>query len=116
MRNGSAVATYAIATPASLSVSLWTDQSSYVPGQTVAIRVSLLYGAVPDVGASVTVTVTSPKGRTTTLTGTTGSTGMASLSYKLGRNAPAGTYIVQYGTSVAGAASTMGASTSFSVQ
>jgi Gametolysin peptidase M11/MG2 domain/NPCBM-associated, NEW3 domain of alpha-galactosidase len=115
--NGSAVATYAIATPAALSVSMWTDQSSYLPGQTVTIRVGLLDGTVPDVGAGVSVTVTSPKGRTATLSGTTGSNGVASLSYKLSKNAPAGTYQAQYGgATLAGAASTAGASTSFTVQ
>lgn len=112
---GSATAVYVI-NSAPLSVSLATNQPSYLPGQTVGVNVTMLYGTVPDVGANVTVTVISPKGRATTLTGTTGSNGVASLSYKLGRNAPAGTYTVQYGTSVAGAASAMGASTSFTVQ
>src|SRR5262249_16848487 len=64
--SGSAAGTYVISAPAVSSVSLWTDQSSYLPGQTVAIRVSLLYGTSPDVGAGVTVTVTSPTGKKTT--------------------------------------------------
>jgi hypothetical protein len=114
--SGSAAATYVISTPSALSVSMWTDQSTYLPGQTVAIRVSMLYGTSPDVGASVTVNVTSPSGRTTALSGTTGSNGVASLSYKLSRHAPAGTYQAQYGTTVTGAASVIGASTSFTVQ
>jgi len=114
--NGSAAATYVIATPGALSISMWTDQSTYLPGQTVAIRVSLLSGTSPDVGASVTVNVMSPSGKATTLSGTTGSNGVASLSYKLSRHAPAGTYQAQYGTTVTGAASVMGASTSFTVQ
>ncbi len=113
---GSAAATYVISTPGTLSVSMWTDQSTYLPGQTVAIRVSLLSGTSPDVGASVTVVVMSPSGKATTLSGTTGSNGVASLSYKLSRHAPAGTYQAQYGTTVTGAASIMGASTSFTVQ
>jgi M6 family metalloprotease-like protein len=113
--NGSATATYVINTTP-LSVSLTTNQSSYLPGQTVGVIVTMLYSTTPDVGASVTVTVTSPKGRTTTLTGTTGSNGTASLSYKLGKNAPAGTYQAQYGTAVSGAAPIAGASTSFTVQ
>jgi Gametolysin peptidase M11/NPCBM-associated, NEW3 domain of alpha-galactosidase len=113
---GSAAATYVISTPGTLSVSMWTDQSTYLPGQTVAIRVSLLNGTSPDVGASVTVNVMSPSGKATTLSGTTGSNGVASLSYKLSRHAPAGTYQAQYGTTVTGAASVAGASTSFTVQ
>lgn len=113
--SGSATAAYVINT-APLSVSLTTNQASYLPGQIVGIYLTMLYGTVPDIGANVTVTVTNPKGRTTTLTGTTGSSGTASLSYKLGRSAPAGTYQVRYGTTLAGAASIMGASTSFTVQ
>jgi hypothetical protein len=114
--SGTATATYVISTPGALSVSMWTDQSTYLPGQTVAIRVSLLSGTSPDVGASVTTNVTSPSGRTTTLSGTTGSNGVASLTYKLSRHAPPGTYQAQYGATVTGAASIMGASTSFTVQ
>ncbi len=114
--SGSAAGTYVISTPGALSVSLWTDQSTYLPGQTVAIRVSLLNGTSPDVGASVTVAVTSPSGRTTTLSGTTGSNGLVSLNYKLSRHAPAGTYRAQLGTTVTGASSIAGASTSFTVQ
>ena len=114
--SGSAPATYVISTPGALSVSLWTDQSTYLPGQTVAIRVSLLSGTSPDVGAGVTVNVMSPGGRATTLSGTTGSNGVASLSYKLSRHAVAGTYQAQFGTSVTGAASVAGASTTFTVQ
>jgi hypothetical protein len=113
---GSAAATYVISTPSALSVSLWTDQSTYLPGQTVTIRASLLSGTAPDTGVSVSVAVTSPIGRKTTLSGITGSNGVASLSYKLSKHAPAGTYQAQYGAIVGGAASVMGASTSFTVQ
>jgi uncharacterized protein YfaS (alpha-2-macroglobulin family) len=113
--NGSATAAYVINT-APLSVSLTTNQSSYLPGQTVGVIVTMLYGTSPDVGASVTVTVTSPNGKKTTLTGTTGSNGVALLSYNLSKHAPAGTYQAQYGATVTGAASVMGASTSFTVQ
>jgi M6 family metalloprotease-like protein len=113
---GSAMATYVISTPGALSVSMWTDQSSYLPGQTVAIRVSVLSGTSPDAGASVSVVVTSPGGRATTLSGTTGSNGLISLNYKLSRRAVAGTYQVQLGATATGAASIAGASTSFTVQ
>ena len=111
----SATASYVINT-APLSVNLTTNQSNYLPGQTVGINVSMLYGTSPDAGASVSISVTSPKGRTTTLTGTTGANGVALLNYKLGRNAPAGVYQAKYGTSVTGAAPTAGASTNFTVQ
>jgi uncharacterized protein YfaS (alpha-2-macroglobulin family) len=64
----------------------------------------------------VTVTVTSPSGRAATLSGATGSNGVASLNYKLSNHAPAGTYEVKFGTTVKGASPTVGASTSFTVQ
>jgi hypothetical protein len=121
--SGSAAGTYVISTPGALSISMWTDQSTYLPGQTVAIRVSLLSGTSPDVGASVTVAVTSPSGKTTTLSGTTGSNGLVSLNYKLSRRAPAGTYQAQLVTPVSGASTTVSSasatvsvSTSFTVQ
>src|SRR5579864_7757955 len=113
--NGSATAAYVINT-APLSVSLSTNQSSYLPGQTVGINVTMLFGTSPDVGASVTVTVTAPNGKNTTLSGTTGSNGVALLSYNLSKHATAGTYQAQYGTTVTGAASIAGVSTSFTVQ
>jgi uncharacterized protein YfaS (alpha-2-macroglobulin family) len=114
--NGSATATYVIST-APLSISLATNQSSYMPGQTVGVIVTMLYGTLPDVGASVTVTVTAPNGKKmTTLSGTTGSNGVASLNYNLSKHAAAGTYQAQVSTTVTGASSTVGASTSFTVQ
>jgi len=113
--SGSAAATYVI-NSVPLSISLTTNQTSYLPGQTVGINVTMLYGTLPDAGASVTVTVTPPGGRATTLNGTTGSNGVASVNYKLSKHAAAGTYQVQVGTTVTGASATMGASTSFTVQ
>jgi len=113
--SGSAAATYVI-NSSPLSISLTTNQSSYLPGQTVGIYVTMLYGTSPDAGASVTVTVTSPNGKKTTLTGATGSNGVALLNYNLSKHATAGTYQAQLGTTVTGAASTAGASTSFTVQ
>src|SRR5712691_2920502 len=113
--SGSAAATYVIST-APLSVSLTTNQSSYLPGQTVGVIITMLYGTSPDAGASVTVTVTTPNGKKSTLSGTTGSNGVALLSYKLSKGAPAGTYQAQYGTTTVGASATIGASTSFTVQ
>jgi hypothetical protein len=113
--SGSAAAAYVINT-APLSVSLTTNQSSYLPGQTVAIYATLVCGTVPDVGASVTVTVTAPNGKRTTLSGTTSSNGVATLADNLSKHANAGTYQAQYGTSVTGAAPIIGASTSFTVQ
>jgi hypothetical protein len=113
--NGSAAATYVINT-APLSISLTTNQSSYLPGQTVTVTVTILYGTLPDAGASVNVTVTPPSGKATTLSGTTGSNGVASLNYKLSNHAAAGTYQVQSSTTVTRAGSIASAGTSFTVQ
>ena len=125
--SGLAAATYVIST-APLGISLTTNQSSYLPGQTVAITVTMLYGTTPNAGASVTVTVAAPNGKTATLSGTTGSNGVALLNYKLSNSAVAGTYQLQAqtGTTRSGggrtkggaatASSTVGASTTFTVR
>jgi hypothetical protein len=121
--SGSATATYLISRPGPLTTSVTTNQSSYLPGQTVGVIVTMLYGTVPDAAASVTVVVTAPSGKSTTLNGTTGGSGVALLNYKLSRHAAAGTYQVQLGPTVSPASSTMNgasatasASTSFFVQ
>jgi uncharacterized protein YfaS (alpha-2-macroglobulin family) len=123
---GSAAASYVVSS-SPLSVGITTNQSSYLPGQTVGINVTLLYGTVPDAGAGVAVTITSPRGGTTTLSGTTASNGTAQLSYKLSSRALAGTYQVQYGaaavtkssggrTTAAATSAVVVPSTSFTVQ
>jgi hypothetical protein len=114
--SGSASATYVISTPATISISVSTNPSIALPGQTVTVNVTVLSGTSPDAGASVTVTVTPPSGRTQTMTGTTGSNGVASLSYKVNKHAATGTYQVQASTTSTGASSTVGASTTFTVQ
>jgi hypothetical protein len=120
--DGSVTATYVIATPGPLASSVTTNQPTYLPGQTVIISVTMLYGTLPDAGASVTVAITSPSGKATTLSGTTGSNGVALLNYKLSRRASAGTYVVQVGTpatrtsSTVSSNSTVGPNTSFTVQ
>jgi uncharacterized membrane protein len=117
---GSAKGTYVISAPVQLSISVTTNQSSYLPGQTVAVMIKVLSGTSPVAGASVTATVTPPGGRLTTLKGTTGSNGVVSLSYKLSRRATAGTYqvgaTVNGASSVSGASSVALASTVFTVQ
>jgi uncharacterized protein YfaS (alpha-2-macroglobulin family) len=100
-----------------VTITIATNQTSYSPGQTVSVTVSMLSGTSPDAGESVTVSVASPNGRTNKQTGTTGSNGTVSFNYKLNKRAPAGTYQVQASTtSTTGGAATMGASTTFTVQ
>jgi hypothetical protein len=77
-----------------LITSVATNQSNYLPGQTVAVTVTVLSGTSPAAGVSVSATVKNPIGKSTTLSGKTGSAGTALLSYKLSRSAPAGSYQV----------------------
>ena len=116
----SAGAAYVISTPLPLSISVSTSQSNYLPGQTVAMNVTVLSGISPAAGVGVTATVTSPKGRLTTVNGTTASNGIATLNYKLSKSAAAGTYNVGATatgtTSPTTAAAVSVASTSFTVQ
>jgi hypothetical protein len=100
--------------PLTLSVS--TNQSTYLLGQQVATTVTVFNGTLPDAGASVTVSVTPPSGTATMLTGKTGSNGVAVLNYKLSRRAALGTYSLLANTAVTGASSTQGTSTTFTVQ
>jgi hypothetical protein len=118
--SSSTSATYVVTNSSSLAVSVATNQTSYLPGQTVGISVTVLSGTVPAAGVGVTATITSPSGRLTTLKGTTGSSGQSLLKYKLSRGASAGTYTI--GATAASSGSTSGASptelenTSFIVQ
>ncbi len=115
----STAATYVISTPTPLSINIATNQSSYLPGQTVVASVTVLSGTSPDAGTSVTVQVVSPNGKTTTLSGTTGSNGVASVSYKLSKRAVVGTYGANANMAIlgtAGGSATTGARTTFVVQ
>ncbi len=114
--SGAATATYVISTPVPVSINVATNQPSYLPGQTVLVTVTMLSGTAPDAGASVSVNITNPNGKVTGVNGTTGANGTVSFNYKLSRRATAGTYQVRVGTTVTGASSTAGASTTFVVQ
>lgn len=97
---------------APLTTSVTTNQSSYSPGQTVDMTVTVLSGTSPAAGVSVSATVQNPKGSPTTVKGTTGSAGTASLSYSLSNRASTGTYQV----AASPASATAVADTSFVVQ
>jgi hypothetical protein len=119
--NASATAAYVINT-SPLNISISTDQPSYLPGQTVAVIVTMLYGTSPDAGASATVIVTTPNGKASTLSGTTGGDGVALMNYKLSKRAAMGTYQVQFGgsltrtNSTSAASSAVGPNITFTVQ
>jgi len=112
----SSTSTYVISTPIPVSVAVATNQPSYSGGQTVTVMVTVLSGTLPDAGASVNATVTSPNGKMTILSGTTGTGGTVSLTYKLSKRAALGTYGVNATLSSTGASSTIGASTTFVVR
>jgi hypothetical protein len=104
-----------------LTTTITTNQTSYLPGQTVLLSITALSGTAPTAGVAVTATVESPSGRSTTLNGTTGSSGVAQLNYNLSKRASIGTYQVQASsnssTSTARAPSSAAAAgTTFTVQ
>ncbi len=119
---GSASANYVVSSTSGTSLSVATNSSSYLPGQTVGITVTVTSGGTPVSGASVSVSVINPNGSSSSLSGTTGSNGVASMSYTLKKQAQAGTYQAQAGLSSGGGgpkphgASTATVSTSFVVQ
>jgi hypothetical protein len=72
-------------------------------------------GGAAVAGAPVTVQVTDPKGKLSTLAATTGSNGAASVSYALSlKSSVAGTYAVNSSSSVGGVSGS--ATTSFTAQ
>lgn len=116
--SGSAAATYLINT-APLSIGVTASPSATLPGQTVLVTVTASSGTSPTPGTSVAVAITAPNGRTQTMTGTTGSNGAVSFAYGLSKHAAMGTYPVQAtmtSSSRTKAATTAGASTTFTVQ
>ena len=114
--NASASATYVLSPPATApTLTVTTSQSSYMPGQIVGMTVTVLSGTTACAGASVTVNVMQPNGKTAaTLTGKTGTNGVAALSYKLSKSAQAGAWQGKGNATVNGKSGSGG--TTFSVQ
>jgi len=106
----SLTATYVISTPVPASVAVSTNQPTYSGGQTVAISVSVTSGGNPVSGAAVSVVVNKPAGGASTLSGTTGSNGVAVVNYRLNRKAAKGMY------QAAANANSASANTTFMVQ
>ncbi|MBB3121695.1 MG2 domain-containing protein [Pseudoduganella violacea] len=109
---GSAGVTYQA--QSGLQVSVATDKPSYSAGQTVSMSASVKTGSITVGGAKVTLTINQPNGTVVTQSATTGSNGVASFSYRLGRKNVGGTYRVS-ATASGGTLSATGA-TDFSVQ
>lgn len=109
-------ATYVVGTAPTLSVTVSTNQTSYLFGQTVNLKVTVLSGTSPVSGTSLTLNINKPNGSQVSLTTTTGSNGVGTASYKIKRKDPSGTYAVQVFTGGTGNAASIQATTSFTVQ
>jgi hypothetical protein len=86
-----------------LSVTVATEgtytRNSFV---TITVTVQDATTSEPLAGASVTVQVKDPKGKITSILGTTDSAGQAVLKYKIGPKAPSGTYDIYATASLSG--------------
>jgi M6 family metalloprotease-like protein len=92
------------------AVSVATNSSTYTGNQIAAISVAVNANGSPASGVSVAVTVTNPNGGTTSLSGTTGTNGVANFNYRLRKQSPKGMYQVHAN------ANSASANTSFMVQ
>ena len=89
-----------------------TDQDSYTTGDTAYITVNVTDGASPVSGASVSMRLTTPKGKVYTQSGTTNSSGDASFSHGIHtRRDGSGVYTVSATASAAGYEEGTGSST-----
>jgi hypothetical protein len=109
--NASTTASFVI--PAQRSLTLSTDQSSYLKGQSVQISGRLLADGVPVSGTTVAFTITKADGKVVTASAVTDTTGLAMTSYLIKKRDPRGTYGVRAQAQDASGAS---ASIGFSVQ
>jgi M6 family metalloprotease-like protein len=78
----------------SLAVSVAVSGTTFTSNQKVACKANVLSGGVAAAGASVTFTMTKANGSKVTQTVTSGSTGAATWSYKVGQKDPKGTWSV----------------------
>jgi len=101
---------------ASLVVGVATNQGTYPQNSWAYITVHVTDSStgLAISGASVTVTVTDPSGGTAAGSGTTNSNGDVTFKYRIGPNAPLGTYTVSATASASGY-NTGSASTTFQV-
>ena len=90
-------------TPVPLAVNASTDKSVYARGQLVTMTANVSSGSGSVAGASVTFTLSKPKGSAVTTRATTGSNGVAVASYQLKKSDPVGTYTVTAAATVAAA-------------
>jgi hypothetical protein len=106
----SASAAETVYTPPALTVAVSANQSIFTSGQKVSISVTVTSGTTTVSGASVTVQVTRFNGSMVTLTGTTGTNGIAVVTYQVKKNDPKGVW------QVVASSGSSSANTSFTVQ
>ncbi len=113
-----AMRTIALATSLTVTVAPGATSYSLPKGKNqianAAITTTVKTGTSAASGATVSVSVTDPKGVVTTLTGTTGSAGTASVNYPLRSTSATGTYTVASTSSMGTLSGT--AATSFTVK
>lgn len=109
--SGSASESVTLAT--SLTVTTSAIVTSTGNNRAAIIGSTVKVGSAPFAGASVSVVLTSPAGKKTTLTATTAADGMASVKFSLKPKDPSGTY--QVATTASGNGATGSAATSFVV-
>jgi len=113
--SGSASAVFSVAPPpASLTVTVSTDKSTYSPNQTVTTRGVVYAGGAPVTGANVSFTITKANNSQVVMTGTTGTDGSAIVKYRVNKKDPKGTYQDKASASMSGSSGS--ATTSFVVQ
>jgi hypothetical protein len=95
----------------SLSVTVSPNHSSYNPGSTAYITVTVTSGTSNISGASVTLTITAPNGSTSQVSGTTNSNGQVVFSVHILKHAQAGTYTASATASDSGYLSDSGSAT-----
>lgn len=104
--------------PGSLVVSFLSpsDDATYADRQTVTIKVLVQAGGAPVAGATVAGTITTANGSITNISGTTGTDGTATFSYRINkRKTGTGLYTVAVTASRAGYTSSS-ATITFNVQ
>ncbi|NVE00660.1 MG2 domain-containing protein [Massilia sp. BJB1822] len=97
-----------------LQVGVITDKPTYLAGQTVSMSANVKSGSAPVSGAKVTFAINQPNGAVVTQSATTNASGVASISYRLGRKNVGGTYRVN--AAATGGTSSAAGTVDFSVQ
>ena len=103
-----------VAVTAAPTITIATDQTTYVRGQTATLTARLTAGGVPVASDAVAFTVVKANGARTTSSANTGRNGTVTFKVRLRKQDPVGTYQAMAQASVGGQVAS--ALTTFSVQ